>query len=65
MLDTQAVPPVLRDGVIKDRSWGRERRKPIWHFEVLFDGDTATRVFGPGHIAVGIENAQKEATDGE
>lgn len=62
MVDTDAVPAVERDGVIKGRSWGRDRGKPIWWFEVLFDGDTEARVFGPGRIAVGIENAQK-ATD--
>jgi hypothetical protein len=50
----------MRDGVIKERSWGRERRKPIWWFTVRFDGDTESWVYGPGEIAAGIEN-MKEA----
>ncbi|WP_327132000.1 hypothetical protein OG311_13500 [Streptomyces sp. NBC_01343] len=59
MYDRDSPTQETRDGVIKNRSWGRERGKPIWWFTVLFDGDTEERVYKPGEIAVGIENAQK------
>ncbi|WP_432030821.1 hypothetical protein [Streptomyces sp. 1222.5] len=60
MFDNQDRAQIIRDGMIKKRSWGRDRGKPIWWFEVLFDGDTEVRVYGPGQIHVGIENAQKD-----
>ncbi|MFI2757820.1 hypothetical protein ACH5A3_02920 [Streptomyces echinatus] len=58
MFDNQDPSRAIRDGVIKDRSWGRDRGKPIWWFTVVFDGDTEARVYSPGEIAVGIENAR-------
>jgi len=63
MFDPKATPPVMRDGVIKDRSWGRDRGKPIWYFDVLFDGDSEVRVFHPSHMASGIEEARKSRSD--
>jgi hypothetical protein len=50
----------MRDGVIKERSWGRDRGKPIWWFVVAFDGDSDKWVFGPGEIAAGVENAKQD-----
>ncbi|MFG3492991.1 hypothetical protein [Streptomyces sp. NPDC047972] len=58
MLDNQSPTREIRDGVIKDRSWGRDRGKPIWYFEIVFDGDQESRIYTPGHIAAGIEAAQ-------
>ncbi|MDX2692944.1 hypothetical protein [Streptomyces ipomoeae] len=63
MVDTKAAPPVERDGVIKDRSWGRDRGKPIWWFQVLFDGDTEARVYHPSSIHAGVEAARKTSSD--
>ncbi|MFF9210469.1 hypothetical protein [Streptomyces sp. NPDC014791] len=59
MYDRDSPTREIRDGVIKNRSWGRERGKPIWWFEVLFDGDTEVRVYKPGEIHVGIDNARE------
>lgn len=59
MFDRQSPTREIRDGVIKDRSWGRDRGKPIWYFSVLFDGDTETRTYVPGEIWVGIDNAKE------
>ncbi|WP_327268797.1 hypothetical protein OG233_14065 [Streptomyces sp. NBC_01218] len=59
MPDNQSPTNEVRDGVIRRRSWGRERRKPIWNFEVLFDGDEAVRVYGPNHMASAVEEARK------
>ncbi|MFE2433327.1 hypothetical protein [Streptomyces sp. NPDC059409] len=59
MIDNRDPARTIRDGVIKDRSWGRDRGKPIWYFQVLFDGDTEVRVYPPGYIAVGIDNAKE------
>ncbi|CDR09632.1 hypothetical protein [Streptomyces iranensis] len=60
MIDNRNPARQTRDGVIKDRSWGRDRGKPIWWFTVVFDGDddTEERVYSPGEIVSGIENAQ-------
>ncbi|MFD6684168.1 hypothetical protein [Micromonospora parva] len=60
MVDNLSPGREVRNGVIKDRSWGRERRKPIWNFLVLFDGDKpeAVRVYGPGSIGAGVDAAR-------
>ncbi|MFF4166886.1 hypothetical protein [Streptomyces sp. NPDC001741] len=59
MADNQDAGKAVRDGVIKNRSWGRDRGKPIWYFEVLFDGDSEVRVYTPGFMASAVEAAQK------
>lgn len=62
MPDNQSPSREVRDGVIKNRSWGRDRGKPIWYFEVLFDGDAEVRIYTPGFMAAAVEAAQ-EARD--
>lgn len=59
MPDNQSPTREIRDGVIKDRSWGRDRGKPIWYFEVLFDGDTEARSYGPSVMHSGVEAARE------
>jgi hypothetical protein len=51
VFDHYHEPGVVRDGTIKDKSWGRDRGKPIWWFTVEFDGFPGEGwVFGPGQI---------------
>jgi hypothetical protein len=51
VFDRYHKPGAVRDGTIKDRSWGRERGKPIWWFTVdLDDFPGEGWVFGPGEL---------------
>lgn len=59
MPDNQSASREMRDGVIKDRSWGRDRGNPIWYFSVLFDGDTETRIYTPGSMQSAVEAARE------
>ena len=59
MMDNQSPTREVRDGVIKDRSWGRDRGKPIWYFDVLFDGDTKVRVYTPSVMQSAVEAARE------
>ncbi|MCA1218845.1 hypothetical protein [Streptomyces sp. 8L] len=43
--------PQIREGTIRERSWGRDRGKPIYWFSVKLDGIEGTWVFGPGELA--------------
>ncbi|WP_157371508.1 hypothetical protein [Angustibacter sp. Root456] len=45
-------PSRLRHGVIVNRSWGRERGKPIYWFTLQLEGVEGTWVFGPGALQV-------------
>lgn len=40
----------LVEGVIKNRSWGRDKGKPIYHFTVLADGENESFVIGPAGV---------------
>jgi hypothetical protein len=46
----RGTPPDWHVGTIVDRSWGRERGKPIYRFTVQLDGIDGTWIFNPGQL---------------
>lgn len=44
------TPGQKRCGIIVDRSWGRDRGKPIWWFGVKMDNVDGLWAFGPGEL---------------
>jgi hypothetical protein len=51
VFDHYHEPGAVRDGTIRDRSWGRDRGKPIWRFTVdLDDFPGEGWVFEPGQL---------------
>lgn len=43
-------PPAWHTGVIAERSWGRDKGRAIYWFNVVMDGVAGTWVFGPGQL---------------
>jgi hypothetical protein len=44
------TPGAWRVGTIIERSWGRDRGKPIYHFTVKMDDVDGHWVFDPGQL---------------